>query len=188
MRFTQQMTVQMKSLLILGLLANQSFAASFENINEFTAVELGGYLHVSCPSEVAKVPCMSGTYEPKAEAYLTEAEAIDADQVALTIETPEGSRTQTLRYLADKKRTQKKINLIYNTLWNERFLKPGVNQVDYVFTKNGQVVRKGRFEVKASIESRECRAGGRFGSDNSVCRNASAYCEEYFWRENFCRY
>jgi hypothetical protein len=109
--------------------------------------------------------------------------SIDADYVKLQ---RIGSRyIKGAKFNAKTGRSTGKFNLWIRTLFQRAMLKPGMNEIQYTFTKKKQEVQRGSFliEVKEG-NSRSCQRGSIHTRD---CSSPDQACNQYFRKFNYCK-
>jgi hypothetical protein len=183
-------------LVCLGLFGNAAVAGiGFQTGDRFTSHRLEGDITVTCfnsPNgggiEMHSEHCVSEILDPAASDFFVYDEEIDANVVQLNVTQATGKkREQSKDFDSQQGKSKRRFNLWFNTLFQRPLLDHGNNQVDYVFKKDRNVVRQGRFDVQVDRGAGyECPRRSYTSNFDNDCQYG-AYCGRYFRDENYCQ-
>lgn len=168
-------------------------AADFEGQTEFTHFNIEGFYRVSCfdRGRVEHVThrCRGYLLNPFSFAYFQHDVEEEVDRVHLSTINKEGKRiTKRSSWNAKENRSQKRINLWVETVFQRPLLEIGDNQVVYNLTRRGQTVDSGEFDVLVHDGGlRTCRDRSASSGNMNLCESYSMACSEYFRLENNCQ-
>jgi hypothetical protein len=108
---------------------------------------------------------------------------IDADYVKLQ---RSGSKyIKSAKFNSKTGKSTGHFNLWIRTLFQRAMLKPGINEINFTFTKKKQEVTSGQFSVEVlEGDTRSCQRGSVHSRE---CPSPDQSCREYFRKYNYCR-
>ncbi|MCB0408228.1 MAG: hypothetical protein KDD34_08495 [Bdellovibrionales bacterium] len=172
-----------------------TLAASFDGRTEFTHFDLQGEFSVSCMSGQERghaiYQCRGYLMEPSSFAYFYHDPNASVERVELSAMNKKGQKIlKKSNWNSQENRTEKRINLWVETLFQKPLLELGDNKVQFVFfNKKNQIVESDEFMVRVDNGGlRECHSRSHFTSDMQMCNSGAFACDEYFYLENDCNY
>ena len=180
----------MKSLfaIVLIVLGGPVFAAGFSTDNNFEARKLEGHIRVRCERRISAYhTCSRWTLFPVEYAYFT-AGGVAADSVELRSQRADGKTvTKKFRYSESKQRTEKRVNLWIDTVFQEPLLDTGSNTIFYELSYKGKKVQSDHFvaTIKENRQPQYCPDMVIQSTVDSDCQFPGRACSIYFRRLNY---
>lgn len=180
--------------IVLGLflaVSTHSWGLGLASGNHFETISMKGRVVVHCSEnnqrDTAYYNCGAVALSPVEFDYIVSS-GLNADKVTVNYTDSRGKdRSKSVNFDANKQRSTKRVNLWIGTLLQRPLLHSGDNQLEFVATKNGQVVRRENTTVSVVRgEDRQCLSRTYFSRALQDCRNSSFICQKYFQDENYC--
>lgn len=172
--------------------ANPGFASGLS----FKQLRLLGDIVVTCfPREgggtkVVHARCRGDYLDPRETDYFVGPAGVEANQVALKANYPDGtsSGVKKSKYDGKEGKSKGKFNLWLASLTQEPLLRVGQNNISWVLVKGQKLVDRGDFYVNVEqTPIRECKETGNYLSHNEFdCVSPDFMCEQYFREYNYC--
>lgn len=171
----------------------QSFAASFGGQTQFVTLPVRGDLHLTCQSggqmKTNWVTCSDLRLSPWEIGYFNAEKDVDANEVAIVSQRADGKKVEkTVGYNSAEGKSEKRVNLWIETLFQTALLDVGNNPISYELKKDGVVKASGQFNVEVKEgELKTCPDGDIYSFDMHDCDFPSTACDRYFNQYNWCQ-
>ena len=172
-------------------------AAQFGLDNKYTAVEIFGRIEVRCRDNPRPNfsryrvyhTCRDWTLDPAEYDYFYHDSQKIADRFKLKSHQANGRvRSKEGGFNSKKGRSQDRVNLWVETLFQRALLDVGSNRIEFALLKGAQVQEEGEFTLEVNVgERRQCQRRSFRAMSPSDCDYPERFCWQYFNEANYCQ-